>query len=234
MSGSEEKWQKQDWLSDARELISWLNSRTLANPILLAVRHSHRKPVRTLDEMAKRRITDLGHEMAREFGRRLPVDRRVLILHSHIPRCRETAEDFANGIRDAGGKMRQLEDLALLVGPRVHDVEIWSNVGVDGVGVAKFVNDWADGFFDESRIERFESFEKRLMEGTIGTLIAAQQGDLYIYVTHDVFLLGGRRTYLNRAVVDADRPPYLGGWGLSRESGGIRLFERGVTIELDV
>jgi len=231
---SEEKWQKQEWLTDARQLTSWANSQNLAHPILLAVRHSHRESVRTLDEMVDRRITDLGHEMAREFGRRLPVERRVVIRHSEIRRCRETAEDFADGIREMGGKIRQLEGLGMLVGPRVQDAEIWSNVGVDGIDVAKFVNDYADGHYDESRIERFESYGKRVIEGTIGTLIAAQPGDLYIYVTHDAFLLMAKRAYLGRAVVDADRPPYLGGWSLSRGSEGLRLFERGVTREIQV
>lgn len=234
MDRSEEKWQKQQWLSDARQLTRWASSQPLTHPILLAVRHSHRESVRTLDEMVDRRITDLGHEMGREFGRRLPVDRRVVIRHSEIRRCRETAEDFADGIREMGGKIRQLEPLGILVGPRVQDAEIWSNVGVDGIEVAKFVNDYADGRYDESRIERFESYRKRVIEDTIGTLIAAQPGDLYIYVTHDAFLLTAKRAYLSRAVVDADSPPYLGGWGLSRESGGLQLFERGVTRKIEV
>jgi broad specificity phosphatase PhoE len=231
---SEEKWQKQEWLSDARQLTSWANSQPLAHPILLAVRHSHRKSVRTVDEMVDRRITDLGHEMAREFGRRVPGDRRVVIRHSEIRRCRETAENLADGIRETGGKIRQLDELGILVGPRVQDAEIWSNVGDDGIDVAKFVNNYADGFYDESRIERFESYGKRIIEGTIGTLMAAQPGDLYIYVTHDAFLLMARRAYLGIAVVDADRPPYLGGWSLSRESRGIRLFERGITKDIDL
>lgn len=234
MDRSEQKWQKQEWLSDARELTNWANSQSLAYPILLAVRHSHRESVRTLDEMVDRRITDLGREMGREFGRRLPVDRRVVIRHSRIRRCRETAQDLADGIREMGVKIRQLEELDILMGPHVGDPEVWSNVGVDGIEVAKFVNDYADGRFHEDRIERFESYRKRLIEGTIGALIAAQPGDMYIYVTHDAFLLMAKRAYLSSAVVDADRPPYLGGWGLSRESDVLRLFARGVTREIEI
>ncbi|UCH05145.1 MAG: histidine phosphatase family protein [Candidatus Thorarchaeota archaeon] len=234
MDISEEKWQRQEWLSEARQLISWANSQPLTYPIMLAVRHSHRETVRTLDEMVDRRITDIGREMGREFGRRLPVDRRVVIRHSRIGRCRETAENLEDGIREMGGKVRQLEELGILVGPRVQDAEIWSNVGVDGIEVAKFVNDYADGRYHENRIERFESYRKRVIEGTIGTLIAAQPGDMYIYVTHDTFLLMAKRAYLSHAVADADRPPYLGGWGLSRESEVLRLFERGVTKEIEI
>jgi len=231
---SEEKWLRQEWLSDARGLTSWANYQPLAHPILLAVRHSHREPVKTLDEMVDRRITELGHEMGKEFGRRLPIGRRVIIRHSRIRRCRETAEDLADGIHEMGGKIRQLEELGILVGPRVHDAEIWSNVGVDGIEVAKFVNDYADGRFDESRIESFEIYRERLIEGTIGALNTAQPGDLYVYVTHDAFLLMAKRAYLGRAVVDADRPPYLGGWSLSRTPEGICLFEGGVTIDIDL
>ena len=234
MDRSEENWHRQKWLSDARRLIIWVNSRPLAHPILLAVRHSHREPVKTLDEMVDRRITELGHEMSKEFGRRLPIGRRVIIRHSRIQRCRETAEDLADGIREMGGKIRQLEELGILIGPRVQDAEIWNNVGVDGIEVAKFVNDYADGRFDENRIERFEIYRERLIEGTFGTLNAAQPGDLYVYVTHDAFLLMAKRAYVGRAVVDADRPPYLGGWSLSREAEGIRLFEGGVTIDIDL
>ncbi len=234
MDRSEKKWQKQDWLSDARQLTIWANSQPLAHPILLAIRHSHRKPVKTLDEMVDKRVTDLGHEMGREFGRRLPIDRRIIIRHSRIRRCRETAEDLADGIREMGGKISQLEEYGILVGPHVQDTEIWNNVGIDGIEVAKFVNDYAAGRFDESRIERFEVYRIRLLDGTIGTLNAAQQGDLYVYVTHDAFLLMARRAYLGQEVMDLDRAPYLGGWGLARESGSLQLFERGVTRAIEI
>ncbi len=234
MTEVDKNWRSLDWLKNARNLLSWLASIKSNSPLLLAIRHSHREAIRTFDEMAETGITELGHEMAREFGKRIPIELDIQILHSFIPRCRQTAESIAEGFRDVGGTVKRVKSFDLLIGPRVIDLELWNRVGDDGVGVASFVNDWTDGLFPEGGIEPFGEFEKRLVKGTIGTLRGTEPGLLYVYVTHDLFLVIAKTTYLRLRVTDDDRPPYLGGFGLLTDSEQIVFYEKGVATEVTV
>ncbi len=219
-----EEWDSQDWLADARNLINWSNSIESQAPLLILVRHSHRVAIRTLQEMSETGITSLGEAMAIEFGRRLPTGRHVEIHHSFIPRCEQTAQRIAEGIKHSGGKVRCVQPFDLLLGPIVSDMEIWEKVGDDGTGVARFVASWERGEFGDG-IEPFMDFSKRLTIGTLEKLKAAKPSSLYIYVTHDLFLMGARKTILKEEAHIDQRPPYLGGFALSMVQKQTVLFE---------
>ncbi|MFQ5832254.1 MAG: hypothetical protein ACE5H4_06115 [Candidatus Thorarchaeota archaeon] len=223
----EMNWRNLDWLENARNLLIWLANVKNSSPALLAIRRSHREVIRTFDEMAETGITELGHDMAREFGKRIPVELDIQILHSFIPRCRQTAESIAEGFRDIGGTVKRVKSFGLLIGPRVIDLELWNRVGDDGVGVASFVNDWADGLFPQEGIEPFGEFKNRLLKGTIGIPRGTEPGLLHTCVTHDLFLVIAKSTYLRLRVTDEDRPPFLGGFGLVTEAEQVLFYEKG-------
>jgi broad specificity phosphatase PhoE len=219
-----DEWDTQDWLVGARNLIGWSNSIETHVPLMLLVRHSHRVAIRTLSEMAETGITTLGEAMAVEFGRRLPANRPVKILHSPIPRCKQTAEVIANGIRQKEGNVQSVKHSDLLLGPLVTDPSIWEKVGDDGVGVASFVTSWSRGELGEG-IEPFVEFAERLTNGTVEILERSDPSLMYIYVTHDLFLMSARKTFLKEEARIGQRPPYLGGFGLSFIQDQIFVYE---------
>lgn len=219
-----DEWDTQDWLVDARNLTAWSNSIAEKGPLMLLVRHSHRVAIRSLNEMSQTGITSLGEAMAGEFGRRLPTSRSVRIFHSPIPRCKQTAEEIAEGIRQNGGNVQSVKPLFLLLGPIVTDTQLWEKVGDDGVGVASFVTSWGRGELGDG-IEPFEEFTNRVTNGTVDILRASEPGLMHILVTHDLFLMGARKTFMKEEARDDQRPPYLGGFGLSLIKNQVFVFD---------
>lgn len=220
----EDEWESQEWLADARNLVNWANSIEHHVPIMILVRHSHREHIRTLKEMSETGITPLGEAMARELGQRLNHGRIVEIHHSFIPRCEQTAHEIAAGIRDAGGKVVFVRPFDLLVGPNVKDMKLWEKVGDDGTGVDRFVNSWESGEFGD-RIESFVKFSKRLRAGLLNRFKRAKPSSMHLYVTHDLFLMVARRTFLNEKAHIAQRPPYLGGYAMSMTENQTVFYE---------
>jgi broad specificity phosphatase PhoE len=219
-----DEWDTQDWLVDARNLTAWSNSIKEEGPLMLLIRHSHRAAIHSLNEMSQTGITSLGEAMAEEFGRRLPTNKSVKILHSPIPRCKQTAEEIANGIRQNGGNVHSVKPFFLLLGPIVTDAQLWEKVGDDGVGVASFVTSWGRGELGNG-IEPFEEFTNRVISGTVDILKASEPGLMHIFVTHDLFLMGARKTFMKEEAHDDERPPYLGGLGLSFIKNQVYVFD---------
>jgi broad specificity phosphatase PhoE len=210
----EQEWNSQDWLDGATELIRWSHSVASDDSFMILVRHSHREEIASYDDMVGRGLTVLGHRMAREFGRRLPVRRNTKIFHSYVPRCAETAEDIAEGIHDAGGHVDLIEASDLLVGPRVIDPQLWQKIGRDGIRVLEFVEDWHNGMFTEHQMEPYEKFQTRVVGEMIRKLRSAPVGSMHLHVTHDLFLVAAKRVLQTTYASASDRPAYLGGFGV--------------------
>jgi broad specificity phosphatase PhoE len=119
--------------------------------------------------MAETDITKLGEAMALEFGLRLPERKQVQILHSPIPRCKQTANEIADGVKQRGVNDLSVISDDFLLGPIITDMQIWNDVGEDGVRVAEFIASWER---DElgSGIEPFKEFSKRIAKGTLNKL----------------------------------------------------------------
>jgi hypothetical protein len=127
------EWNSQTWLADARNLIDWSHSVNADLPLMILVRHSHRETIRTLREMSETGITPLGEYLAKEFGRRLNAGRITEIHHSSVPRCEQTANEIAKGIRQRGGEVQYVKPSDLLVGPKVTNMNLWEQVGDDDI-----------------------------------------------------------------------------------------------------
>jgi broad specificity phosphatase PhoE len=213
----EQEWNTQDWLNGANVLIHW--SHTLAEnaSFMLVIRHSHRETIASYDDMVGRGLTGLGHRMAREFGRRLPLRKNTRIFHSIVPRCSETAEDIAEGIHDAGGRVDLIKGSDLLVGPRVIDSDLWQKIGRDGIRVIEFVEEWRNGMFTKEQMEPYEKFRARVAREMVRKLRLAPDGSMYLHVTHDLFLVAAGRVIQTIYASAGQRPDYLGGFGVVPE-----------------
>ena len=230
-ANAEQAWNELEWLASARELIHWSNTTSAEEPLMLVVRHSHRETIASYDDMIGRGLTPLGHAMAKEFGRRLPPRKNVHIFHSYVPRCQETAEDIAEGIRDRSGQVDLVEASDLLVGPRVVDPQLWRKLGKDGIWVLKFVNDWSRGAFTERQIEPIEEFKRRVVREVIGKLRSAPANSMHLHVTHDLFLVAAR-SLLQTASASHNRPAYLGGFGVVLKLDRLVVFDAGRSEEI--
>ncbi|MFW9913070.1 MAG: histidine phosphatase family protein [Candidatus Thorarchaeota archaeon] len=208
------EWNSQKWLADASNLIDWSHSVNADLPLMILVRHSHRETIHTLMEMSETGITPLGEYLAKEFGRRLNAGRITEIHHSSVPRCEQTANEIANGIREMGGKVQYVKPSHLLVGPKVTNMSLWEKVGDDGIGVHTFVMSWERGELGDG-IEPFIDFSGRLKRGIFKWFKTAGRNSLHICVTHDLFLMAAQKSFLREEAHQSQRPPYLGGCGLA-------------------
>ncbi|MFW9888219.1 MAG: histidine phosphatase family protein [Candidatus Thorarchaeota archaeon] len=224
MITNEEEWYSQEWLADARNLIDWSHSIIADLPLMILVRHSHRETIRTLREMSETGITPLGECMAREFGRRLNAGRITEIHHSFVPRCEQTANEIANGVRQIGGAVQFVKPFDLLVGPKVTDMNLWAKIGEDGIGVHTFVMSWERGQLGDG-IEPFVEFSERLKTGIFEWFRTAGRNSLHICVTHDLFLMTARKSFLREEAHQSQRPPYLGGYALAMKEEKTIFYE---------
>jgi len=95
-------WENPNYTAQARQILSAIQNFPETSKIILVVRHSHVKPKKLKDLEYK--LTEIGREIARRFGERLPTDRPIRLFHSRLHRCQETAEKILAGFKNLGGK----------------------------------------------------------------------------------------------------------------------------------
>ncbi|MFW9890100.1 MAG: histidine phosphatase family protein [Candidatus Thorarchaeota archaeon] len=213
-------WESIEWLSSARSLVEWMSHRSPEESLMLFLRHSHREEIPDHSVQFSTGLTEIGKQMSYEMGKRLPASRPIRIFFSFVPRCYDTAEAIANGLRENGADIVEFEAIPILVMPEFDDEAVWENLQPDGKNVTQFVNRWADGEFGEM-IESFESYRNRLMEATIERLRNENKSVIHIHVTHDLALMSIKRILLERSIGHRDREPFQGGICTSIDTEGV-------------
>jgi hypothetical protein len=74
-------------------------SRSESRKVGLLIRHSVKEKISDEDDA---RLSEIGHEEARRFGRLLPRNMNVSITYSSSPRCIDTATDIIQGFAQNG------------------------------------------------------------------------------------------------------------------------------------
>lgn len=220
-------WENEEWTASARHLVEWATKQDKNQPLMLLIRHSHREELRNHQEMLSEGITELGKQLSKEMGQRLPLSRPAHFFFSIVPRCYETAEAMAEGFSEQGGEIIDMDPLPTLVRPEYTQQEVWKNLNPNGENVTEFVNRWADGEF--VGIEPFDQFKIRLMDDTVKRLLSLNKPELHIHVTHDLSLMSAKRTFFDRALGWQDREPYLGGVGVTITGSTPTLYLQGRT-----
>ncbi len=227
MSANSE-WDTTDWLTSARGLVHWVGQQSPDNRIMLLLRHSHRAIISDHSAQFSTELTDIGKQMSFEMGKRLPIENPARFFFSFVPRCYQTAEEMANGTREAGGEVTEFEPLAILVAPEIANDKVWDALQPDGKNVTDFVNRWADGLFGDM-IEDFEDYRVKLIEDTLGRLSKESGPAIHVHITHDLALMAIKRILLQRPVGYEDREPFLGGICSAIDSDGSWcLYDSGV------
>ncbi|MBD3406268.1 MAG: hypothetical protein GF411_09180 [Candidatus Lokiarchaeota archaeon] len=214
-------WKTHPWLDSAKRI---LNNISESAPSMIVVRHSHREDSTDVDELLKKRLTPIGHEMAFEFGRRLPKKKHLQLFYSKHPRCVETAEGILRGHKKDDGNGEMVQDIRVLLGPFGSGEKIGDSMIT--LGGIKFVNDWILNKFSTDVIEKHEDFKRRFIKETIGRLMDSSEDVIQCHVTHDLVLMGAKCALFNMDASDENWTPYLGGIVACRkESGGVSIYE---------
>lgn len=190
-------------------------------PRALLIRHAEREPIPDLRDGYHTPLTDGGRAQVRRFGRRLAPWSPITLVHSPVPRCRDTASRIAAGVEEAGGNARlQGEDPGLLA-PYVLDPE--RAMELAATLRTRFLRAWFEGELPPGVLHdphhgahlQLQALTRRLTPDLRGLLVA---------VSHDWNIMLVREVFFRLRHEDVGWLHYLDGLTLVREPGGIRLI----------
>ena len=220
---SSDEWSSYEWLSEARNLVRWVN--TLKHASLILIRHSERLVNLSPSETLKAELTQVGHQMAKEFGRRLPTNKPITILHSPNIRTTQTAERISEGVVDAGGSIIRQEKLDILWGPE-SDYSKFASLLTE-FGFSEVYSRWINGLIPNEVFEPIDHFFERFLPHTLGRLSKAESNALEIHVTHDLVIDIAQRKFLGiNTEYNYFDIPFLGGLGFVKTEGAVQGYHR--------
>ena len=230
MSTKLDEWSNLGWLADARRLVDWTNHQDIGHPVMLVIRHSHREQSTDVHELREKRLTELGHRMAFQFGKRLEKQRDIEIFYSSHPRCHETAQDIAESCNAKGDQARLISDLRVLLGPKGSGGSI--SAEMMKIGGPEFIKKWIQGKWTNEIIWPVEEFREAFTKEIMGRFYSASENTLQIHVTHDLVLMITKYFLFGVTPSRENWTPFLGGFGVAMtddqpvgyESGEIRTI----------
>jgi broad specificity phosphatase PhoE len=226
---SADEWNSLEWLGQAQSLLDWLiNIDT--GPVLLMVRHSERAEDIDVPTTIRAELTDLGHQIAIEFGRRIPEKWRVSIYHSPHSRTTQTSERISEGLQERGSVLVDTESLNVLLGGRGDIEQIITLAHQEGFD--EFYNQWVQKQIPSDTLEPIDDYLQRLTEAIVTRFSKAGPCDLHLYVTHDIVIAAGRMTYLDLTIDDGIDIPFFGGFGIALIEGKLVGFNKGEQVKV--
>lgn len=226
---SEHEWNTIGWLEEARSLLNWLNTLD-SGPVLLMVRHSERVADTDVHTTIKADLTDFGHKIALEFGRRLPKRWKTTIYHSPHIRTAQTAKEIAKGLQEKEDCLQELEELNVLLGGR-GDIEKIITLAYD-ISFDEFYWRWTRNEIPTDVIEPIDDYLQRLTQNVVSRFSEAGNDDLHIHVTHDMVVAASKRIYLTPIADDTILVPFLGGYGVASIHGKLVGFNSGNQVDV--
>jgi broad specificity phosphatase PhoE len=226
---TEREWNVIDWLEEAQSLLEWLDTLD-SGPVLLMIRHSERPEDIDVPTTIQIDLTESGHDLAVEFGKRLSKNWRTTIFHSPHIRTTQTAERIAEGLQGAGGNLFEIERLNVLLGGR-GDIEKIVTLA-HNIGFSEFYWRWKRNEIPTETIEPIDDYLKRLTQHVSDRFSKADTNDLHIHVTHDIVIAASRMIYLVLPTDEGLVVPFLGGYGIARYDQALVGFKSGKPVEV--
>ncbi|MFW9975664.1 MAG: histidine phosphatase family protein [Candidatus Thorarchaeota archaeon] len=226
---SDHEWTSIGWLGEARALLSWLHTLD-SGPVLLMVRHSERLEDIDVPTTIQAELTSSGHDLACEFGRRLPVNMKTTIFHSPHIRTRQTAERIASGLKEKGGDLLAVEKLDVLLGGRGDIGEIVTLAYE--IGFDDFYFRWKRNEIPPEIIEPIDDYLERLTQQVVDRFTRADANNLHVYVTHDMVIAASRSIYLDISVDRGLSVPFLGGFSIAKTNDRLVGFNSGDIVSI--
>lgn len=174
----------------------------------LLVRHAERDAIVDISRHEDAMLTHGGHAAAAAGGRLLAagIDDEVVLLHSPVPRCKETAVGLHRGLIEGGRSARVGGDQHALGASYLKDTS----------GLARaylkhgkhFVRAWFDGEIDRAYIDSCDTVAERQLT----VLKAALQVDNFVVaVSHDWNIAALKEHALGLRFEDVGWPKFLDG-----------------------
>lgn len=163
---------------------AWRSVRRAQRPAALLVRHAERGPVESLDTHELVRLTERGHLQAQEAGRQIAsLSTHVVLHHSPVERCGETARGIATGAQAAGGAAVVRGTVDTLGNPFIKDrARAWALVRQRG---PRFIREWFDGKLPAEVFEPRAQAARAQLLAVDGALRATDVDTVHVLVTHD-------------------------------------------------
>ncbi len=197
----------------------------------LIIRHGEREHIVKTARALEALLTEKGKQEAVELGKRLAQSDSIIIHHSPVERCRQTAEKIAEGIIEHGGSARVAGHLMELGGPYI--AGSWSDIvaEIDRRGFNGFVRAWFNGELPTRLIAPLEDSAK-LQASILRSQL--ERGDAsYVNVSHDWNVMCLREYYFGIRHEAAGTPAYLDGLIALSSSNGTILHYNGTERVID-
>ena len=200
-------------LDDVLLSLAMTTSSTTNRPVGLLVRHAERGPIADLARHHEVLLTAAGIEAARLSGLRLADKLRaagiddVVMVHSPVERCAQTALGIAAGLREAGIATVDVIGVAEPLGASYlrNPARVAEEATKSGPG---FVRDWFNGVLGEDVIASCKDVADNLV-AVYTTLLAKHR--FVIGVSHDWNIAAVREHALGLRFEDVGWPPFLDG-----------------------
>jgi broad specificity phosphatase PhoE len=158
--------------------------------------------------------------MAIEFGRRLPIGKKVTLLHSPNIRTTQTAERIAEGVVENGGIVSHISSVDVLWGPE-SDYHQFASL-LEEHGFPEVYRRWIRGEIPPEVFEPIDRFVERFTPHTITRLANAEPDSVEVLVTHDLVVDIAQRKFLGiNTNADCFDIPFLGGLGFTKTANRI-------------
>lgn len=190
----------------------------------LVLRHAERFPVVDLATHEEVLLTEDGHEAARRAGAELRAATEVDVLvvgHSPVERCAQTARGVAAGFAAAGGRVRVVGAVAHLASPFVVD-KGRAYALVNGFG-HRFIRAWFDGEVPEDCFHRRHRAAREQLDVVVEALRGCRDDELAVFVTHDWNIALVREEFLGVKHEEFGWPGYLDGVAVELRDDLVRL-----------
>jgi len=224
MKKLEEIWNSAEWLEQARLLIAGFEYFPLDLSLGLILRHSQRNEPSLWDKNQNMELTEEGREIARIFGTKLPEKKRLILFHSGVNRCRDTAEKIHEGFTEIGGKSEIKGECSILRGigldPKIFIEELkkYSLINV--------IKKWINGLYPEDKWPSFQSYCKRA-SNILWSFVEKQKKNLFtIFVTHDLHAIILRYGWFGFPL-DMRGINYLGGFAFIFNRDSLKVLDYG-------
>lgn len=196
------------WIQSAQLLPVLFSHLDKNRPVSLFLRHSHRGPISDPQKSREIPLSELGHQTSFEFGQKLPLSYLYHIFYSPLPRCKDTAFQILQGILKNGGSGRLIAPILALLDVGGDQRIINRILFRDG---KQYVNNWCAGLYPPDQIESSLHYSQRVMSIVCDYMKNAQTTDCFIFIGHDVNLLGLRYA-LSGIPADESWLDYLNGF----------------------
>jgi hypothetical protein len=227
----EKIWNESGWTKEARKITSNLEKFPKDSKIVLMLRHSQRNEPEIMEKDADLSLTQEGREIAKILGKKLPNERPIRLFHSRVDRCRNTAIEISNGLKEMGCKVEM-----------VGHFEPLGNIGIKfdffieenkKFKILDLIFRWVSGAYPPDLWPPLIPYSQNTAKLLCNQVKSAPKRGLDIHVSHDLHLVALKFGWFGI-------PPnerwinYLGGFAFTITDDEILLLDKGEFKKIEI